>query len=56
MFECAENIKNCTIQYAIFVNNCYFCCAVCRFCVFLHTKYINIKNGELNCNIPRTRY
>ena len=31
------------VQFAVFV---YFC---------TH-KYINIKNGELNCNIPRTRY
>lgn len=40
MFECAGNIKNCIIQYAIFANNCYFCYAVCYFlCIFAHKIY-----------------
>lgn len=40
MFECAGNVKNCTIQYAIFANNCYICYAVCCFlCIFAHKIY-----------------
>jgi hypothetical protein len=56
MFECAENIKTAQFNMQYLSIIAIFVMQFAVFCVFLHTKYINIKNGELNCNIPRTRH
>lgn len=56
MFECAENTKTAQFNMQYLSIIAIFVMQFAVFCVFLHKKYINIKNGELNCNIPRTRH
>lgn len=56
MFECAKNTKTAQFNMRYLSIIAIFVMQFAVFCVFLHKKYINIKNGELNCNIPRTRH
>ena len=40
MLECADNVKYCMLDGAIYLNNCTFYCAIYSF--FVHLRYIQV--------------